>query len=748
MRHHVTALSLLTCVTSPVAAQLFDFTDGVPAAGVVGQVYAATLWDPDGPGPGPTVCVVAGSFKIAGDKFSSGLALWDFQAERWTALDAPLPPAPYDIDSVFSVFVTHSNELLVGNSWDVYRWTGSQWHRFGPDTSTLAAVTEIAQDAEGSIYISGGPILSTFPVPGRFFERWNGSTWITQTPSRLSEMRLTPDGTFWAAGGGSSLYRNTANGWQGLSGQTGAPSQIWEFINQGNDLIAATGAAQSAVQRYNGATWTRLVGLGDQSFVGALTYDAQGNLFVGGTISSFVPVAPPGGQRPSLWGLIRVSPDGSASDITFPLPPTPSTVPTRSVTSLVNLPNGGVFVGGTRLQAVYDGAFLRPLAGGSNGSFGTLTRLPNNDLLATGQFNSFSNGDSAGVVLRTSTGWISPTGQTLRILNEGIAGPIVSTLPDGTIYARAFFVDEQRTRIGPLVAKYTDGDWVPVAGPNGPLRSLPYNLADGSLLAIDSTLGALRFDGTTWQSFAQGLLGASTSVPPVNAPDGHTYIVQRVASGEYQLFRRNTDAWAPVGPFLPLASDPRELLFAGSLPTLHHANSVFQLVNDTWHNLTSNARIIGAVTSDSSGTLYAGGQFNFPASAEQDPGTFTARWNGHRWLRVSPSLFRSASQFQPTIDDLLIAPDGSIEVAGTFTNTANMVAMGYVRAVPSTRCDSIDFNNNGVFPEDQDVIDFLRVLAGDPCETCNDLDFNNDTVFVSDDDVMAFFTTLSGAPCP
>jgi hypothetical protein len=30
-------------------------------------------------------------------------------------------------------------------------------------------------------------------------------------------------------------------------------------------------------------------------------------------------------------------------------------------------------------------------------------------------------------------------------------------------------------------------------------------------------------------------------------------------------------------------------------------------------------------------------------------------------------------------------------------------------------CNSIDFNNNGVFPEEQDVIDFFNVLAGGTC---------------------------------
>jgi hypothetical protein len=30
-------------------------------------------------------------------------------------------------------------------------------------------------------------------------------------------------------------------------------------------------------------------------------------------------------------------------------------------------------------------------------------------------------------------------------------------------------------------------------------------------------------------------------------------------------------------------------------------------------------------------------------------------------------------------------------------------------------CNDIDFNNNGVFPEDQDVIDFFNVLSGGTC---------------------------------
>ena len=63
-------------------------------------------------------------------------------------------------------------------------------------------------------------------------------------------------------------------------------------------------------------------------------------------------------------------------------------------------------------------------------------------------------------------------------------------------------------------------------------------------------------------------------------------------------------------------------------------------------------------------------------------------------------------------------------------------------------CDDIDFNNNGVFPEDQDVIDFFDVLAGGSCPACNDIDFNNNGVFPEDQDVVDFFNTLAGGACP
>ncbi|GDX97985.1 hypothetical protein LBMAG48_03890 [Phycisphaerae bacterium] len=61
-------------------------------------------------------------------------------------------------------------------------------------------------------------------------------------------------------------------------------------------------------------------------------------------------------------------------------------------------------------------------------------------------------------------------------------------------------------------------------------------------------------------------------------------------------------------------------------------------------------------------------------------------------------------------------------------------------------CDTIDFNRNGAYPENQDTIDFMNVLSGGPCPypgVC-DIDFNNNGVFPEDADVIAYYGVLAG----
>lgn len=61
-------------------------------------------------------------------------------------------------------------------------------------------------------------------------------------------------------------------------------------------------------------------------------------------------------------------------------------------------------------------------------------------------------------------------------------------------------------------------------------------------------------------------------------------------------------------------------------------------------------------------------------------------------------------------------------------------------------CDSIDFNRNGVYPEEQDVTDFVNVVAGGACPyagTC-DIDFNNNGTFPEDQDYQDFLDVIAG----
>jgi hypothetical protein len=59
----------------------------------------------------------------------------------------------------------------------------------------------------------------------------------------------------------------------------------------------------------------------------------------------------------------------------------------------------------------------------------------------------------------------------------------------------------------------------------------------------------------------------------------------------------------------------------------------------------------------------------------------------------------------------------------------------------------IDFNNNGVFPEDADPIAFFDVLAGTECASCDSIDINGNGVFPEDADVILFFAGIAGASC-
>ncbi|HLP85573.1 MAG TPA: choice-of-anchor tandem repeat NxxGxxAF-containing protein [Phycisphaerales bacterium] len=101
----------------------------------------------------------------------------------------------------------------------------------------------------------------------------------------------------------------------------------------------------------------------------------------------------------------------------------------------------------------------------------------------------------------------------------------------------------------------------------------------------------------------------------------------------------------------------------------------------------------------------------------------------------------------PESGQRFMSDDGAIVARVNFLDAATVRTTDTIVVFDATWCDSIDFNNNLVFPEDQDVIDFFDVLGGATCAGCNDIDFNNNGVFPEDQDVIDFFNVLAGGTC-
>jgi hypothetical protein len=75
---------------------------------------------------------------------------------------------------------------------------------------------------------------------------------------------------------------------------------------------------------------------------------------------------------------------------------------------------------------------------------------------------------------------------------------------------------------------------------------------------------------------------------------------------------------------------------------------------------------------------------------------------------------------------------------------------GVALSVSGPTCDTIDFNNDGLFPDTSDVDDYLSVFSGGPCTNdpnCNDIDFNNDGLFPDTLDIDALLSVFAGGAC-
>jgi hypothetical protein len=91
---------------------------------------------------------------------------------------------------------------------------------------------------------------------------------------------------------------------------------------------------------------------------------------------------------------------------------------------------------------------------------------------------------------------------------------------------------------------------------------------------------------------------------------------------------------------------------------------------------------------------------------------------------------------------------GSTYLVRVGSATSSGVGAGNLNITPAG-CDSVDFNNDGVSPDTQDLVDLLSVFGGGPCSTgtCSDIDFNNDGVAPDTSDIDLFLLVFGGGSC-
>jgi len=95
-------------------------------------------------------------------------------------------------------------------------------------------------------------------------------------------------------------------------------------------------------------------------------------------------------------------------------------------------------------------------------------------------------------------------------------------------------------------------------------------------------------------------------------------------------------------------------------------------------------------------------------------------------------------------------PSRSRGSSGNFTGAATPVALRLTQGAGCPpACDPIDFNGDGLFPDNSDLEDFLSVFGGGACSTgtCGDIDFNNDGLFPDNTDIEEFFDVFGGGAC-
>lgn len=672
MNVEATLRALLGIVLGPlsfVAAQApcgAAWQPGEGLAGLDGQPYAMTTWDPDGPGPRGDVVVVGGQFRVAGPHLVGNIALYDPVAQQW----APLPFLPA---RVTSLLVRNSGRLVAASIFGgVHEFDGVAWQPVGPANSATT-VTAISELANGELLV-GGVVQVQGSSSVSALARWNGVQWTSLGAPSFQ-------------GGAASVHAlaRAANGDLIVGGQfdvfAGVPCNHvvrWDganFLPLGSGLAEpvtalATSAAGEIVARCTTATgnlW-RWAGAGWAS----LTSPQQP--------ANAVPIAAIGANGVlfrAVGGLFVHAPSGWSSLVSWS--------PSSSVSCAVRLGNGDVVVGGPFATfagqlapriAHWVAASWQAAGNGVRGAVGAALELDDGSLLVGGSLSSIGGSAVAGLARFDGAAW-STFGPVATAVDD-----LVQRKNGELLLAGSFALASGTSRLItwqagvatplPLMANQT-----PVALVRARDDSVLVGVQEPTAIAR-----VLRWDGVALQATPIVLLGALVDL--VELPNGDVVVSGSFLTGNggVSLLRWDgaqlrTIAGAPTGPQQVLAvATNGDLLVGGDFVTPGTRMARWDGVS--WQAMAALAAPVVSIDSLPNGDVVVAERVPF------GPGQFVTRiqrFDGVGWSSLG-EVGGAA--------ELAWTASGALLVFGDFARIGNEVSASLGRLAAACPSDSLD----------------------------------------------------------
>ena len=679
---------------------------------------------------------VGGSFTIAGDVRSSGVAKWD--GTKWTSISAPLQNG----GTVEAMVIDAQGNLYVGGSFRemggisalrIAKWDGSQWHAMGTGlgfngTYASQSVKALVIGPNGQIY-AGGFFAEAGSTTVNNIARWDGSQWrplgtglIDSSPA-VNAMAFDASGNLFATGRFNWLGDNTPissgiakwNGstWSGVGTGLGIGKALM-FDATGNLIVAgqftsAGGVSANNIARWSGTAWSAFgTGL-DETGAGVLALGLAAN---GDVLAA---------SKSSIVGdlvhneLMRWN--GSAWVNAIPHPAISGLIRTFKILPNGHFILGGDFqklgLGGDTFHANYlvrwDGTRFHRFGNGPNGKVRAAKFAANNDLIVGGDFRTIGGIEASGIARYDGNRWWP--------LGSGVDGELhsLATGPNGEVFAGGKF----NTAGGVAskgIARWDGSQWVSMGGGLDPNVKTMALRSDGALFvggwfAQSGTgvqlSGIARWQNGAWFGLDGGTRGTDGTQPGNGDVTSLAIDAQGVlfAGGHFKrmgthststntgyIAKWNGTVWSSVGPTSSvllrpfdqsvgircIAMSPSGVLHVGMRSTLANSHSLYRLVSNTWQKIgngfTSDP---DTILFDTASRIYVGGILTLTGLSPRHVLRGITYYDGTRWSSMGNEGL-GLGMVSPEVMAMTLDNRGNLVLAGDFLGSSDGVVSPFL----------------------------------------------------------------------